>query len=125
MPFMEAGVQRSFSVGLVSGNTYLGLHDANGGVPTAGNEVSGSGYARLVRALSDWTLSGVECRAELADFAAPSADWGTPDTMALWTAENGGTLILHFPLNPELAQAIASGDSVGFLNNDFNFEITI
>ncbi len=125
MPFKRAGVQRCFDTGLVNGTLYLALHDADGGEPTSSNEVTGAGYSRKSRTLSDWAQDGVECRCEAFDFNAAAASWGTPDTLALWTASTGGTLLLYYTINPALVQAIASGDSVSAQDNDFRFEIPV
>ena len=94
---------------------YVGLSTADPLDDASGlAEPSGNGYARVVTAPADWTVSsgGALDNANAVDFPQASGPWGTVSHFALFDAITGGNMLAHGSLGTP--QAIVSGNTPSF-----------
>lgn len=99
--------------------TYVGLTTTTSSDSTAGTEVSGGSYARvLVNKASGsspaWAAvsGGATDNANAITFTTPTASWGTVVSAGLYDASSSGNQLWYMNDVPD--QAVASGDPVSF-----------
>ena len=117
----NAGAQRFFRNGLLSATTYAGLHtDA----PGSDNELAGTGYARLTLLRTRWDITDNvgELNADLEWSDEAMADWGDPTHVGLWTAANGGDLLIYGSLSVDVP-AVTTGSRVFVEGGDLDVTI--
>lgn len=94
---------------------YVGLSTADPTDDGSGlAEPSGSGYARVETAGSDWdaAVAGALDNANAIQFAAATGSWGTITHFALFDAISGGNMLAHGALSA--SQSITSGKTARF-----------
>jgi hypothetical protein len=109
--------------------TYAGLTTTTSSDSSAGTEVSGNNYARVLVNKAGggspaWTTvsGGAADNANAITFPTPSGSWGTVVGVGLWTASTVGTLLAYG--NDVVDQAVAINDTVTFPTGAFDLAIT-
>ena len=102
---------------------YLALYV---GDPTSGGtEVTGTGYARLARSITQISIANNVLSVTMGEWD-DSADvsWGTPDYVALMSALTGGNVLFYGLLSPALTEIVA-GTRVFTNTGDITFTIPL
>jgi hypothetical protein len=109
--------------------TYVGLTTTTSSDSSAGTEVSGNNYARvLVNKASGgspaWTSvsGGAADNANAITFPIPSGSWGTVVGVGLYTASSAGSQLAYG--NDVVDQVVSIGDSIVFPIGAFDLAIT-
>lgn len=99
MGLKRAGEILAHQSGVLAATKYIGLHTGN---PTAANELTGNGYARLAITSAQWTYASATGQASNTnelDFFDPTGDFGTAIShFALWDALTAGNIVFSTAL---------------------------
>ena len=108
MGLKAAGADLAFKGGVLNGSRGVGLLSASE------TEFSGNAYARLSRALNQWTASGNGyVNTALWEFVQPAPGaWPAVSLWGLWPAASSGSLLLEYDHADTAAPQL--GASVGF-----------
>ena len=86
-------------------------------------EPSGSGYARVQTAGTDWNAAsgGAIDNANAITFSEATGNWGTITHFALMDAASGGNMLVHGVLSE--SKSISSGDTAEFAAGDLDISL--
>ncbi len=101
---------------------YIGLYtDAPDADGTGGTQVTGGSYARaaVTNNATNWpaAVGGVKANATAITFATASADWGTIESVGVFSASSGGTPKYFGDL--DTPRTVNNGDAFSFAISQF------
>lgn len=102
---------------------YVALSTADPGEDGASIAEPSDGYARIITAPADWTVSsgGAISNANEIAFAEASGDWGSITHFALFSAITGGDFLGYGTL--DTPKGVTSGDTVKFPVGDLDVDL--